>query len=320
MQKKVIIIVSLLLLAGVLVIMAIDFFSGKNKDLVNPYEYGLDDLRYVDPKEVCYSEISSFKPDIENPHGIAIDGNDWIYVCGDDRVMIYDKGGKKLFGFQTGDHGSCITVGPEGNIFVAMRDYVLHYDEDRRLVKKWERPNDRAVYTSLAATGDALFAADAGNKIIYHYDYDGNVVNEIGRKDTLQGIPGFVIPSPYFDVALGRDNELWAVNSGMHAFEAYAEDGTLISRWKRTSMQLDGFSGCCNPSHMTILSDGSFVTCEKGIERIKIHTQTGDYKCVVAAPDSFDKDTVGLDVAVDSEDGIYVLDPVREVVRVFVKK
>ena len=77
---------------------------------------------------------------------------------------------------------------------------------------------------------------------------------------------------------------------------------------------------CCNPSHMAILSDGSFVTCEKGIERIKIHTQNGDYKCVVAAPDSFDKDTVGLDVAVDGNDRIFVLDPVRAVVRVFVKQ
>ena len=320
MQKKVIIIFSLLLLAGVLIIMAIDFFSGKKQNLVNPYEYGLDDLRFIDSSEICYNEIASFAPDIENPHGIAIDESDWIYICGDDRVMIYDKSGKKLFGFQTGGHGTCITVGPEGDIFIGMLDYILHYNEDRRLVKKWEKPNDRAVYTSLVAIGDALFAADAGNKIVYRYDYEGNVVNEIGKKDTLQGIPGFVIPSPYFDVAMGRDNELWVVNSGMHSFEAYTQEGTLISTWKRTSMQLDGFSGCCNPSHMTILSDGSFVTCEKGIERIKIHTPTGDYKCVVATPDYFDKDTVGLDVAVDSEDRIYVLDPVRGEVRVFVKE
>lgn len=320
MQKKVIIIVSLLLLAAVLVIMALDFFKGSKQDLVNPYDYGLDDLRHIDSNEICYKEMTGFKPDIEKPHGIAIDENDWIYICGEDRVMIYDKSGKKLFGFQTGGLGTCLNVGPEGDVFIGMRNYIMHYDEDRRLVKKWDIPNDRTVYTSLAATEDALFAADAGNKIIYRYDYEGNVLNEVGKKDTLQGIPGFVIPSPYFDIDLGRDDELWAVNSGMHAFEAYTEDGTLISSWKRTSMQLDGFSGCCNPSHMAILSDGSFVTCEKGIERIKIHTPTGDYKCVVAAPDSFDKDTVGLDVAVSSDDWIYVLDPVRGEVRVFVKQ
>ena len=82
-------------------------------------------------------------------------------------------------------------------------------------------------------------------------------------------------------------------------------------------MQLDGFSGCCNPSHIAMLSNGSFVTSEKGIERVKVHLPSGDFKCVVAGPKQFEPGTVGLDLAVDSGDRIYVLDPKKKEVIIY---
>ncbi len=85
-------------------------------------------------------------------------------------------------------------------------------------------------------------------------------------------------------------------------------------------MELDGFSGCCNPTNICILDDGDFVTSEKGIVRIKIHSPNGKFKTVVATPDDFEKGTTGLDMAVDSKERIIILDPVREQVRIFEKK
>ena len=84
-------------------------------------------------------------------------------------------------------------------------------------------------------------------------------------------------------------------------------------------MTVDGFSGCCNPSHAAVLQDGSFVTAEKGLVRVKIHNRAGEFVCLVAAPDQFDKGTVGLDLAVDSNGRIHVLDPKRKQVRIFEK-
>ena len=129
-----------------------------------------------------------------------------------------------------------------------------------------------------------------------------------------------MIPSPYFDVAIGRQGEIWAVNSGLHQFEAYNEQGEQFSSWKRTSMHWYGFSGCCNPSHIAVLSDGSFVTSEKGLVRIKIHEPTGDFKCVVAAPNEFNENTRGIDLAVDSKDRIYAIIPEMNEVRIYDKK
>ncbi|NJO93063.1 MAG: hypothetical protein HC831_31980 [Chloroflexia bacterium] len=80
---------------------------------------------------------------------------------------------------------------------------------------------------------------------------------------------------------------------------------------------MDGFSGCCNPSHAALLSDGSFVTAEKGLERVKIHNANGDLKCVVAKPNQFIEGTVGLDLAVDSKDRIFILDPEKKMIRIF---
>ena len=183
----------------------------------------------------------------------------------------------------------------------------------------WDIINDRVVITSIAIADSSVFVADAGNKIVYHFDLAGNLINEIGRKDSTQGILGFFIPSPYFDVAIGRDDELWAVNSGRHQLEAYNSDGHLISSWVKRSMTLDGFSGCCNPSHIAILPDGSFVTSEKGLVRVKILGPSGALKSVVAGPDQFEEETRGLDLAVDSQNRIIILDPKRGLIRIFEK-
>ena len=61
-----------------------------------------------------------------------------------------------------------------------------------------------------------MFVADAGRRIVVRYDLEGNFVNEIGRKDEKRNIDGFVIPSPYFDIAVAKDGLLRVVNPGEH--------------------------------------------------------------------------------------------------------
>ena len=85
-------------------------------------------------------------------------------------------------------------------------------------------------------------------------------------------------------------------------------------------MNIDGFSGCCNPAHMAILSDNSFVTSEKGLPRIKIHDQHGQFVGVVAPPSLFGKTTTAPDLAVDGQDRIYALDIEHQRIRIFERK
>ena len=128
-----------------------------------------------------------------------------------------------------------------------------------------------------------------------------------------------IIPSPYFDVAVDPDSFLWAVNTGRHSLENYTVDGDLRSSWGEYSMTIEGFCGCCNPTHIAIMNNGKFVTSEKGIARVKVYNGLGELDSVVAGPKQFNEGTVGLDLAVDTEGRIYVLDPVRKSVRIFEK-
>lgn len=318
-QNKIIIGIGIFVILAVLAFMAVDFFIGLNRPEKNYYKFKLDKLKKIDSTLVNYSEIQQFKPNIEKLRAVAIDQNDNIYVTGKDKILIYDKSGNLQKDINTGVEALSIKVKDANNIFLGVRDHIEIWGSNGEQKDKWEILNDRVVITSIATTESSVFVADAGNKVVYHYDFDGNLINEIGRKDSLKGIQGFIIPSPYFDLAIGRDGELWVVNSGRHQLEAYDKEGNLISSWKKTSMGLDGFSGCCNPSHIAILPNGSFVTSEKGIERIKIHQPSGEFESVVATPEDFEAGTKGLDLAVDSENRVIVLDPKKGIIRIFEK-
>jgi hypothetical protein len=141
----------------------------------------------------------------------------------------------------------------------------------------------------------------------------------IGDKDEKRDIPGFIIPSPFFDVAVDPDGFLWVANTGRHSLENYTLEGDFRTSWGEFSMDIEGFCGCCNPTHFAFLEDGSFVTSEKGIARIKVYNRLGNLVSVVAEPDSFAAGTVGLDLAVDSSQRILVLDPHQKMVRIYEK-
>jgi len=181
-------------------------------------------------------------------------------------------------------------------------------------------PSEKAYLTSIAVDDLYVYVADAGSRRIWRYSKEGGTPMEIGEKEQADGMRGFFVPSPFFDIDIGTDGSLWAVNPGYHALENYRPDGMLISMWENSAFTIEGFSGCCNPAHFSLMPDSSFVTAEKGLPRVKIHNVDGSLRCVVAAPDQFEEDATGLDVAVDDNGRIYVLDPSRNQVRIFEEK
>lgn len=318
-QNKLIIIVAVFLILIVVLFMAYDFFVENKQSEKNVYEFNLDKFNEVDTTLIEFKEVQQIQPDIEQLRAVATDNNDQIYITGKDKILIYDKDGNLQNSIATGVEALSMTIDQDNDIYLGVRDHIEIWNVNGGQISKWPTISEKTVITSIAVTESSVFVADAGNKIVYHFDLDGNLINEIGRKDESKGIQGFVIPSPYFDLAIGRDGELWVVNSGRHQLESYDKEGNQISSWKKTSMGLDGFSGCCNPSHIAILPNGSYVTSEKGLVRVKIHNPSGEFESVVAAPEQFDKETKGLDLAIDSEERIIVLDPKKGIVRIFQK-
>jgi hypothetical protein len=319
MKQKIFIISGLLLFVIILFFIAKDLLFPKGDNNINPYEYNLDKFKKSDSLEAAYKEIKHFTPGLDEIHGIAVDLSDRIYVAGSNGIEIYDDIGKLEKRIPIDGTARCIIVDPGGKIFLGMEDHIEILDDSGKHIDKWKSESESSILTSLAVTPTDVFVADAGEKVVYHYNHSGKLINRIGEKDPQNNIPGFVVPSPFFDLGINHSGQLWIVDPGRHTLMNFSFDGKLISSWGKSSMAIEGFCGCCNPSHFAILSDGSFVTSEKGIERIKVYLPNGDFKCVVAPPDAFKEGTRGLDLAVDSKDRILVLDPERKQIRIFVK-
>jgi hypothetical protein len=205
-----------------------------------------------------------------------------------------------------------------------MKDYVIVYDPSKESEKErqtsWQVLEPKTIITSIAVSDDNVFVADAGTRSVWRFNKSGEILNRLNGSDPDTGQKGFVVPSPYFDVVIDSNEALWVVNPGMQKVQNYRDTGELVSSWGAPSVKIEGFCGCCNPSHIAVTPDGSFVTSEKGLSGIKVYDQAGRFKGVVAGPDSFDDGTSGIDIAVDSSGTIFALDTSRGLVRIFMSK
>jgi len=319
MKQKIIIISAIILLLTLVAFMVKDFFFSKPESR-NPYEFELNTVRTGDTSMALYSETNQFKTTLEEIHGLTTDTSGKIYISGKDGVEIFDAFGKAENKFSIDGIAQSITVSEKGDILLGMKDHIKIWNNVGKKLSTWASFGPEAFITSIAAKGNDVFIADAGQKVVYRCDLKGNLINKIGLKDPATGVPGFIIPSPYFDLGISTDGNLWVVNPGRHSFEKYSFDGTLLTSWAKASMAMEGFCGCCNPSNFAFLNDSMFVTSEKGIERVKIYNTDGTFLAIVATPDQFEEGTTGLDLAVDNQNRILVLDPAKKLVRIFEPK
>ncbi len=178
---------------------------------------------------------------------------------------------------------------------------------------------DNSVITSIDVAGEKIFAADAGKRVVYRFNKQGTKELEFEGKSGDGSTHGFIVPSPCFDLVISPFDELWVVNPGKHALENYTFEGELRGFWTSSFSGVKGFSGCCNPAHVATLPDGNFITVEKGVIRVKEYKPSGELVGVVAAPAKFEEDQHVPEVACDEEGRVYILDPLKKMIRVFEK-
>lgn len=315
MKNKAIVIFLILLSIIVVIVIVGDFKSTRpDKQEENPFGLNIGAYKDVDPELIKYKETKNFKLDFNELDGIDV-SNEKIYVTGDSIIQVIDFSGILLTEIKLEDDPYCISVS-ENQIFVGNENTVSVFSLDGNLISTLGPFTENSVITSIDTYEDHVFIADAGARKVYHYS-NGKKLNDIEGKTGEDALHGFIIPSPYFDVKVNSYGDLWIVNPGKHALENYSFDGKLRSNWTVTSIQIEGFSGCCNPAHYTFLEDGSFVTSEKGMVRIKVYEPSGQFKCVVAAPNKFIEEGHAPDIVADSAGNIYALDFDMKMVRVF---
>lgn len=310
----------IVLLAGVIIFVVVSDFESSRPEQQggNPYEYNIDEFSKVDPSLVIYRETRNIQLDKFVPRGICY-SSDKIYLISDSLLQVISREGVEIARYNLFDSPRCIAVSGK-YIFIGFIDYIVKLDLNGELLEKWEKLGERTVLTSLALKDKFLFAADAGNRKVIRYSVDGRYLGAFNGNSTGIYKHAFIIPSPCFDLAVNAENELWVVNPGLHAIENYTDDGKLRTYWENSSINIEGFSGCCNPAQMAIFPDGTFVTAEKGLVRIKIYKPSGEFYGVVATPGMFKEDGQAPDLAVTPAGDIYALDFDKNRIRVFQPK
>jgi hypothetical protein len=298
----------------------------------NPFALDVDHLRKVDPKLVLYETAKLFPQRQSEARRLCAGGEGRLYVAAGKAVKILDLEGAELRSIPCADAVRTVAVAPDGLIYAALSDHLEVFDAAGKRVATWNSPGGKVWFSGLAAGKDAVFAADAGNRVIWRYDREGKVHNRIGDKDPGRGVPGLIVPSPYLQVALGKDGLLRVNNTGRHQIEVYTADGDLEFHWGKPGGAIDSFCGCCNPIGFALLPDGRYLTCEKGVPRVKLYSEQGEFEGVVAEPNLFPENSRsgmprradgmlgGLDATSDAAGRIYVMDLVTGEIRTMTRK
>jgi hypothetical protein len=333
--------VALAVLVCIVAVVRLDVTGKKGSGLAKEFTFEVD--TYIDPNLILYEESAQpITTAFAASSAVAVGPNDCLYVAGDKAIKVFSENGSPLAAMELTDKPRSLAVSDDGKVYVGMPGRMEVYDGQGNQLASWDSLGRDAVLTSIAVSKANVFVADAGNRIVLHYETTGKLIKRIGGKaapverpdrDENRSVPGFVIPSPHFDLAVAKDGLLRVVNPGRRRIEAYTLDGDLEFWWGESSVAVEGFCGCCNPVSFALLPDGGFVTCEKGLVRVKVYDSEGRFVGVVAGPDQLIEagqaricefpeqcQAGAFDVAVDSKGRVFVLDTIKNLVRVFSKK
>jgi sugar lactone lactonase YvrE len=292
-------------------------------------------LAKIDPALLRCTQVNEFPIQLNLVRAVAVGPGDGIYVAGDRAVQVFDAAGQLLKTIAMSGEPTCLTVGGDagawpGRIFVGIGNRVESFNAQGARLGEWTMPSPDVRLTSITTAAADIFVADAAQRVVWRFDGDGRLLGRIGAAEG-ESQP-FSVPSPYFDVAAGEEGLIHVVNPGRGRIETVTPEGSPQTLWGAAGSEVERFFGCCNPAHLAVMPDGSFVTSEKGIPRIKVYDATGKLESVVAGPEQLGISLTELgdpraasqglvfDVAADRQGRILVLDPKRKSIRIFLRK
>jgi hypothetical protein len=251
----------------------------------------------------AYRQIAKVPSPIVHPVALAACADGTIVVAGENALAFVAPDGAMKATAPIKSPAAAICAVPDTGIVLAMRNRLQILDSKGAVLVEGAALPDRAYLTSVAADEDNIYAADAGNRVVLRFDHRLQLLNKIGEGN-------FIVPSPYFDLAIDPQGALWVANPGKHGLENYRANGEMISSWYRPGTEPEAFCGCCNPTHIAFRSDCGVVTAEKGTPRVKVYgpdTSLTALLCEVSVKD----------LAVDADDRILILNGTDDTIIIY---
>ncbi len=242
---------------------------------------------------------------------VAVSPDGMIFLGGDSFVKAVGNDLKDLWDIKTDEKITAIAVSGD-TIFASTTETILLISSSGSMLAEWGPYEGNSIITSVYSNKQFLAFADAGNKRVFLLKKNGELHSMMGQSEEK-----FVVPSPYFDVALS-DDLLFIANTGHRRIETWTADGKKFSQFGEPGTAPGAFCGCCNPSHFAVIPQG-FVTTEKGINRIKILDRNGDFVEFVSSQNDFIP-SIPLDVASADGKTIYAANSVNNTLYLFKRK
>ncbi len=317
MNNKGIIVLLILVVFIIATVIVWDFLSTQPGNRAeNPFEFNMDTLRIVDEEKISHRETIQIIVGETLPVNIASNkGN--IFLLTANFLQVITPKGKEISRFNLENNPACLTVTAGDTIIIGYENYLVAYNLHGEILNRSSIAAENAFFTAVVNSGNQIFVADAGSRQILVYNRGLVQTGAFHGQSGVSDLHGFILPGKQFDLAVNLEQELWAVNPGMHAVQNYTPEGRLRGHWRKSSFGPEGFSGCCNPSFIEFLSNGRLVTSEKGLVRIKIHNISGEFESFVAPPSAFQHGYKAPAIAVDINDKIIALDFDKNLIRIF---
>jgi hypothetical protein len=250
--------------------------------------------------------------------GVAVGPDDAIHALGDGDVRVFAASGEFVRRWPAPPGAACLTVGRDGRVFAGSLGRVDIYDASGRHDASFDagEAGKPAAITSIKTFHQEILVGDAAARVIVRYGATGVRLGEVGNRDKTRG---FMLPNRSLDFDVDARGVIHATDTGRHRVASWALDGSFLGAFGAFGQaRPEDFVGCCNPVNLALAPDGTVVTGEKMVARVKVYESGGGLLAVIG-PAHFDQSVTHLHLAVDAKGRILAADPVRREIKIFTR-
>jgi sugar lactone lactonase YvrE len=239
---------------------------------------------------------------------LTVDALNHLYAVGDSELKVFNADGKLRRRWPTSKPAFSVAVSVDGSVYAGQEGQVEIFDDEGRLANTWKDAERLGRVTAIGFVDDSVLVGDAEDRTIRRFDTSGKFLHNIGKNNRMQG---FLIPNGIVDFSVDAGGIIHAANPGKHRVERYTlEDHFLGHIGRFDGLDPSGFSGCCNPTNVTVTGHDRIYVTEKAGPRAKVYDFQGKLMSVIAT-DVFHPNCKNMDIAVDRRGRVYVADTVN---------